>query len=324
MSLLAQGGVVPSSGQSASTYYVNPHAGQILASFDRGADGQLYYSTGDAYWDLGFNVYQFNGTIANPIYSNPNAFAGSRVTAIGDNVYFNDGGDYSPRGYAYFKYSIGAGTISALNLQNNLGSLEVRNGNELWAAGGTPAAICATPLDVEGNPMSNPLVNLGTIGGNYGAMAFDTAGNLYYAEGYRPSGNSLIYKFSATEVQAALDDPVTTPLTPDGHEWVTVTGNFTGCTGMAFNTEGDLLVTTTKFLVPSELRAYHIDPYGANAGYSLLASGTGRLDTIRVFNETVYVSDADGIYSITPAPEPATLILFSLAGLLARRNQRED
>ncbi len=292
--------IVGSSKYMVQTYYANPHDGESLVAFDWDNDSNLYYSTGDPSWGLGFAVYRYDGSAVSLLHSNKSAFAGSRVTAIGENVYFNDGGTYERWTCDYYKCDL-ATALEPVNLEvaSDISGLATRDGTDFWAAGGWSASICYSTLDGNGNLVSNPLVNLGAIGSASGPIAFDAEDNLFYAEGYVGEGNPSVYRWTAAEVAAAIADPDGSPLSPAGHVWATLSAG-SGVSGMAVDDDGNLIVTATSFTEPSELqRLFATD--GEHSGYEVLARSDERLETVRIRNARIYTSCSDGVFIVSPS-----------------------
>ncbi len=295
----ALGAVIGSSNYLVQTYYANPHAGETLVSFDWDANTNLYYSTGRPDYDLGLSVYRWNGTAVSNLYTDATAFSGSRVTAIGGRIYFNDGGTYARWTCDYYRYDPARPAAPTnLGVLSDIYGLETRNGTDFWAAGGYNAAIYYSPLTPQGDLAGNPLANLGVIGAASGPIAFDTNGNLYYAEGYVAAGTPTVYRWSAAEVAAALANPGSAPLQPDGHEWVALSAG-DGASSLAVDGQGHVLVTATSFINPSELQRLFVDQ-GRCAGYEVLARSDARLETVRVRESAIYVSASDGIFTVSP------------------------
>ena len=295
----ASAGIIGSSNYVVQTYYANPHAGETLVAFDWDGNNNLYYSTGRPDYALGFSVYRYDGNAAVNLYTDATAFSGSRVTAIGGRVYFNDGGTYTRYTCDYYRYD--PATQSApvnMGIQSDIYGLETSNGSNFWAAGGYTAAIYYSALNANGELLSNPLVNLGVIGNASGPMAFDTNGNLYYAEGYVAQGNPTVYRWSAAEVTAAIANPAANPLIPDGHAWATLSSG-DGASGMAVDNNGHLVVTATSFTDPSQLQRLFVTN-GICGGYEVLANSDTRLETVRVHGGKIYVSLSDGIFAVNP------------------------
>lgn len=289
---------IGSSGYKAETFYANPHATEILVSFDWDTSGDLYYSTGRPDWGLGLSVYRRRGGAVSNIYTDAEAFAGSRVTAIGQRIYFNDGGTYTRWTYKYFRYDP---TLPAapedMAVTSDLWELTTRNGADLWSAGGQNAAIYHSGLNAEGALINNPLIKLGAIGAASGPLAFDAQGNLYYAEGY-DQGDPTVYRWSAAEVARATANPENTPLKPEGHVLATLaTGD--GASGLSVDHEGHPLISATSFTTPSELQRLLMHN-GVCLGYEVLARSDARMETVRIRNGQIYVSSAAGIFMVAP------------------------
>ncbi len=302
----------PSAGYAVETVFANPRADEILASFDWGGDGALYYAAGRPNWEPGFSVYRHDGAATAALYADATAFVGWRVTVIGGRVYFNDGGTLTRTASAYFCYDPAQPAVAPTNL--NLGSdvwgIETRNGTDVWAAGGRNAALYYSPLAADGSLEHNPLVKLGTVGGASGPLAFDAAGTLYYAEGYHVGG-AVVYRWSAADVAAAIADPGGAPLRPAGHALLRLAAG-DGATGLVLDGEGHPLVTATSFTAPSELQRLLMAD-GACIGYEVLARSDSRLETLRVRHGQVHVGAADGIYAVT-ARRPLRLAVQAVGG----------
>lgn len=312
--LAAQAGMVcaafiPGIGYQAESYYANPHPDAALVSFDWDAASNLFYSTRHPFWDLGFAVYRYDGAAAEILYQDTNSFSGSRVTAIGGMIYFNDGGNYDNWNYNYFRYNpAGAEAPTNLGIAADLWGLETRDGSDFWAAGGTDAAIYQSALDANGDLVNNPPVNLGIIGNASGPLAFDADGNLFYTEGYNTAGPTL-YRWSAAEVAAALADPSGAPLQPDGHRWTLLAAG-DGCTGIQADPDGHILSAATSFAAPSELHRLLV-LNGLCIGYEVVARADERLDTVRLRDGAIYASTSEGVFAINAA---RTLRLIAQAG----------
>lgn len=288
------------------TYYANPHAAETLVSFDWDAAGRLYYSTGRPNWGLGFSVYQRDGATLTLLHEDNNVFAGPWVTVIGNSVYFNDGGNFARWTSDYFKFTPATAAppvriIDSAASGTDLWGLHGRNGI-LWAAGGWSSTLYYTPLDRNGVPVILPPIALGAIGESSGPMAFDVGGNLFYAQAYVAAGVPRIYRWPVAAVRAAIANPSGRPLTPAGYEWATITGGFTGATGMAIDHNGHLILTVTAFNLPGEVRRYFRSRSGANNGWETLAISPDRPETVRVARGSIFFSSSQGIYRIRPAP----------------------
>jgi len=298
---------------------------EVVVSFDWGADGSLYYGVGDKNYGLGFEVRKFDGSATTTIYSSA-TFAGPRVTAIGNHVYFNDGGDFGRWTYDYYKYDTIAGgaatQLIASSATNNYWGLATRDGTDLWASGGWSSSIHRGELDAGGELIALPLANLGAIGNSSGPVAFDAAGNLYYAEGWVAAGTPNVYRWTAAEVADAVAG--LGPLDPAGHVWASIAGGFTGATGMAIDDDGNVVLTATSWGMASQLHRYSVDAAGVNDGYHVLLSDPMRLDTVRVRDGLVYVAHGDGIGAVVPEPITMLGLAVGLGGLAryVRRRRR--
>jgi hypothetical protein len=316
--------IVGVGGYTATDYYSNPHSGEAVVSFDWSSDNTLYYTTGDPNWGMNFNVYAYDGITSQNIY-NSQTYAGSRITQIGSQMYFNDGGTNDRWTYDYFRYNpaVGGAPVKVIDSTaangSNCWDAATRTGSDLWASGGWSAGINYGNLDADGNLVSQPMINIGVIGGSSGPLTFDSAGNLYYADG----AGSNIYRFTAAEVAAAMSDPGSSSLNPTGHVWATIGGDASGGTAM-FAADGlGIVLTATSWTNPSELRLYPINGDGASGAYEVLATSADRITEARYHNGTIYAADASGIYAVS-VPEPGTLILLgpAMAILFLIRHRR--
>ena len=297
--------VTGANGYAGSTLFNAPDpANSPLVSFDWDEAGRFYYTTGDANWGTNFNVYQVDGTTTTTVYSTTEAFAGSRLTSIGDYVYFNDGGNYSRWTYDYFRYDPIAGG-APLNLTNgvtDMWGLATASGASFFGAGGWSAAIYYSPIDSNGDWTLNPPVSLGQLGESSGPIAFDAAGNLFYGNGYVAAGQPVLYAFSATALANAIANPAGAPLDPETAFLTTVEGNFSGVTGMAIDLDNNLIVSATNYGLPSEVRMYILNPAGDLLGCQTIATSPNRVDTLRFDYGHLYCNDADGVYEFALPP----------------------
>lgn len=306
---LTYGQQLGATGYKTEIYYDLEDENAALVSFDWDTNGNLYYSTGSPFWDLGFGVYRFDGTTSQCLYYDTNCFAGSRVTAIGDMIYFNDGGNYNVFDFNYFRYNpASAEAPTNLFVSTNLWGLDTRNENDFWASGGANGSIYYSELDADGDLINTPPINLGTIGNASGPLAFNAAGDLYYAEGYNTAG-STVYRWSAAEVAAAIADPNRAPLRPSGHSFAVLqTGD--GSTGLQIDPEGHVLITATSFAAPSELQRL-LMLNGAYVGYEVVARSNSRFETLRMLNDKIYLNTGRAIFTIEA---DKTLRLIAQAG----------
>lgn len=273
-----------------------------LVSFDWDSEGVLHYSVGDPNYGLKLEVYK--QTEAGPIavYQSAEVWAGSQLACIGRNIYFNDGGDFMRSDFNYYLYdAAGPGSVSPLleaPYGASLWGLTARGPGEFLASGSAatwgPAAIFFSRLSASGYLESSPPVHLGEIGESPGPLAFDDTGALYYVPGYAASGTAFLYRWSAAEVNAALADPVGSSLQPGGHQWATLPSPFSGATGIATDSPGNVYVTATAWGSPSQLVVFR----HASAAPLVAAEYPGRLETVRFRNDAIYFSCADGVFRL--------------------------
>ncbi len=314
---------------TSESYFPVPNlAGDSMVSFDWDASGDLYYGIGDPNFATRWEIWRYSGGSGTMIYSDPDAFAGYRVSRIGDYIYFNDGGTLSRWTVNGFKYDpVGAGSVTPLWTESDfvdLWGMNTLDGTDFIAAGGWTSAIYYSQFDANGD-LVLPLTMLGTIGESSGPVALDLDGNLYYCNGFVSAGDPVVYRWSAAEVASAITDPMLFPLDPVGHEWATVEGGFNGATGMVCDAGGNVILTATSYVMPSELRIYSAGAKAAT-GVTTIATSPGPMGTVRYVDDTIYVCDASGIYFlIPPAPDPDPPVpvhawpLAVILGLLAFR-----
>jgi hypothetical protein len=241
-------------------------------------------------------------------------FSGASVVAIGNFVYYNTSD--SNGNQIISDYNTVTGANAAISTAPNFG-LYKQNGS-LYITGAPGGFgtnhIYVTGLNSDGTLALNPPKDLGADSGSSGPIAFDSAGNLYYAPGF---GDTNIYKFSAAEVAAALADPAGHPLSAAGHVWASYGSAYPqpGATSMIVD-GNQLLVTLTSFTDPSDLVSFGIDGTGAyNNTATTILSSTDLLGELRSNDGTLYISDGNSIDALA-TPEPSTWLLMAL-GLLA-------
>jgi len=296
------------------TQAVASPAGENLVGFDWDAAGALYYSTGAPNFGLGLNVYRSTGGDTSAIYQSPVVFAGSKVTAVGPFVFFNDGGDYARYTYNFFAYSVAQGGAPTLAYDSSvqplsLWGIDTRDGARFFASGAAgfgPSSIYTMPTPSDG--VLSGLVSLGQIGESSGPLAFDSAGNVFYAHGYVSSGQAKIYRWTAAELAAAISNPTLAPLNPTNHEWAAIPVTFTGADSMVVDAAGNVYVTVNNWGVPGELLMYRAVPAGQTGTPTSLARYNDRMNTLRLRDGKIYMSCAPGIYQM-PVP-----LSVSLAG----------
>lgn len=307
-----------SEGYYGTVYHAHASPGSI-GSYDWTSNGDLFYSATTPSYQFG-GIYRSNSSgvteIAGPDTS---LYSSVSVVASGDYVYYNaSDGDNNQFIYKYGPLG-GSSSVSQISDTPNY-SLHVSGGSLFitGAYGYGPNHIFYSTLDSSGNLSSNPATDLGQTGtGGSGPLAFDSAGNLYYAPGY---GDDNIYRWSNAEVMMAVSGG---QLSVAGHEWLDYSSLYSvsGATSMAFNENGLLLVTLTNFSYASALVAFGIDENGAFSGEShQILESDGRLGEIRIHDGELYVADGNTIYHIVP--EPSSFAILALSSLLLAAGRR--
>lgn len=304
-----------------SSYYENSSANGIV-SFDWDSSGDLYYMDRAGQYDYSFGgLYKVSGSTTTTVVNGTSDWAGSSVVSIGGTIYYNTSNTSLQKIYAYDV--AGASSTRTSTASNNSiigykGSLYVAGS----VSGGTKLGV-ATPA-TDGSLPSGGAVTLFTSnmpGAASGPMAFDSAGNLYYAPGY---GDSGIYRWSATEVSLALSDPVNNALIASsawftfGSEYANVTGYNGGATSMVIDADGNVFLTLTDWANASDLVKVSADASSANT----VATDSGRFSELREKDGNLYVSSGQNIYLVQAVPEPcAALLMVMGAGMIAVRRR---
>lgn len=300
-------------GTSLTAYFVFPASSTAaLVSFDWDSDGVLHYTVGDPNWGLKLEVYK--GSSPLPVFISNAVWAGSRITRIGDKMYFNDGGDFFRFDFNYYFYDAASPGSVASFLEVPYGAslwgLETDGSGRFFASGSQatwgPGALFFSEVDSSGNLVSVPPLLLGTMGDVPGPLTFDTIGNLFYAPGYVFVGNASVYRWTAAEVAEAVMG--TTMLAPAGHAWATVPSPYSGATGLAVDGYGNVYASATAWGSPSQLLLFDANTHDCLP----IAQYGGRLETVRVNDGAIYVSCAEGIFQFT-APVLAVAALDDTA-----------
>ncbi len=308
---VATAGPVGVNGAVVETYFDFPDTEDAaLVSFDWDESGSVHYSVGDPQWGTKLEVYKEADPEALLVFESDDVWAGSQVRLIDDAIYFNDGGDFTRSASNYYWYDSDDPDVVTTALEHpydvNLSGLAVRNPGEFFAAGTEedwgPASLYYGTLDASGL-IETPLIKIADIGESPGPMAFDPAGNLYYVHGWAASGEALIYRWDAAAVAAALADPENDALTTTGHEWGILPAPYDGATGMITDAAGNLYITATSWLAPSQLLTYQAN----TATVVAAAEYEGRLESLRYREHAVYVSCATGIFELA-LPQVVTAI----------------
>jgi hypothetical protein len=302
-------------GYSFSTYHTHSVTNSAVVSFDWDASDAVYYQTATSAFAFG-GLFRWNGVTQTTAVLGNSDFSGAGVVRIGGNLYFNTE-DFTSQKVS--KYGPLSGSPIATNISTGPSyDLFGRNPGEIFINGsigfGTNQ-IFYTTLDGAGNFTGAP-VSLGLTIGSSGPIAFDLAGNMYYAPGF---GNRSIYKYTAADVAAAIADPITNPLPAAALRlWRDYSVNFTnvsGGTGMAFDETGDLLLTLTDFSNPSYLVRFDVDAFGDYAGFEAILSSTDQLGDVRFRDGSIYLASSNSILQVVPEPGTVGLVLMGCAAL---------
>ena len=280
---------------NVSTVYLNPFSasGKTITSFHWASNNDLYWQEGDSNWAQEMKVHQFDGTNLNTIYTSA-SYAGNWVLSQGNNIYFDNG---SVMGL--FKYdTVLGGAPTQVFQQQNAWGYTIHNGG-LFISGSDQnwdARLYYVALDQNGVPQGS-VVDLGLMGSPSGPIAFDAQGNLYYASGY---STGKIHKYTSAEVSAAITG---TPLTnPAGHVFIDFNSfGFPGATGMAFDSNGHLVVSLTNFGSPSDLVTFYTDDTGNYLGQAeVTAESDMGMGSVRLHQGNIQFNDGDGVYQVIP------------------------
>jgi hypothetical protein len=320
--------------------------GECINSFDF-FKNHLYYTTGKKIMtndglscDVGFKVYKVLGKSHNVRvavdYDEVFGFSGGRIRRYGNCMLFNDGGEarYERMFYYYiFDPQKKPKVVNKLYDSTqppayNLWGLSTRRGTEFWAAGTPPFPNIidnnkifyssidfnddeyGKHCDIDYSDFNQTVISIGDVGpGGTGPLAFDSHGDLYYAQGWNGSFftqifyDSLIYHFTADEVAAAINDPNNEDARlkiTDQHVWATISiSDGIGASSMIFVEDIGLVLTVTSFHGDSQLGLFPVNQDGTSGDYTKLAdSKGGRMPEVRYRLGKIYFSDPDGIYYI--------------------------
>ena len=316
---------VVAAGYGAQTVYTHSTTDSII-SYDWDASHGLHYMTSAGYPDV--QVWRTTGGPATSVYSAPSNFAGASVVSIGGTIYFNDSNFSNTQFIRGYNATAASPVVSVLsttansNLSGHNGGLYITGAN-----GFGPNHIFYSDLAANGTLVNNPVKDLGaTSSGGSGPLAFNLAGDLYYAPGF---GDMSVYKFSSAEVAAAVANPLANPLTGAGNLWLDYSALFpaySGATSMALDAAGNLLMTLTNFGDPSLLVEFGATPAGVYNGTNFtILTDTDRLGELRNLDGDLFVSSGNQIVQIMPVPEPGTAGFVALLGVLSmvvRRRRR--
>lgn len=309
---------------SAAPYFTHSSADSVV-SYDWAVDGNIYYQTSTSGFNFGGFYRDSGGTSTQVVAGSSSLFSGASVVSIGQYVYYNNSNSSGTQNI--FKYGpVGGAAVAALasttpnyGLYGNAGRLFIT---------GTPDfvnnQIYYSNLGSNGSLLNNPATSLGSQPGSSGPLAFDRAGNLFYAPGY---GNLSIYRFSAAEVGAAVANPAASPLNAAGHVFLDYgslydPNVYSGGTSMLLDQSGALLLTLTSFSDPSLLVRFGVAANGTYDGtHDTLFQDAGQLGELRLHDGGLYLSAGNQIFSIVPEPSSVWLLALA-AGLVAALRRR--
>jgi hypothetical protein len=306
-----------SPGYNVSNYYTSSNTTDNIVSFDWDASDNLYYDTATPSFNFG-GLYEVSGTTTTNPVAGTSDFSGASVVAIGNYVYYNTSdasGDQN-----IYKYGPLNGT-PANSLTSTTPSFGLyKHAGQLYITGSPDFGtnhIYHSALNANGSLASDPATDLGADSGSSGPLAFDGAGDLYYAPGF---GDESVYKWTAAQVAAALANPAQNPLSiAEASQWLnygtsSTYGSFSGGTSMIVD-GNQLLLTLTNFGEPSVLAAFGIGSNGNWDGSSTsILNGTDTLGELRENDGNLFLSDDNSIFEID-VPEPSVALLLG-GGLL--------
>ena len=330
---------VVDSNYSVTPYYADPLANNITG-FDWDGTGALDYMTTDSSGYESFTgVYSFSGgptgvntTIDGGIYPSEN-FVGNSVVALGNYVYYNYS-DYSENEYInQFDPTIGSASVGVSSTAENWGLY--KNNGQLFITGAGSDYINHIFVSTPGsNGNLTTVTDLGATGDSSGPLAFDSAGDLFYAPGY---GNPNIYKWTALQVAAAEANPTVDSLTETSGTngsallWVSYGSNpaysayasYGGATSMLVESDGDVLVTLNatewypyppggSTVYPSDLVDFSDN---GSTATTILTDTSALMGDIAQQSGTTYVADGSQIDTLQVVPEPSAMMLLALGGL---------
>ena len=310
VSARAQGLTYVNPGYSAGAIYTDPNSENIVG-FDWTNTGALVYQTSDPDSFAFLGVYSVSNGVNSTIDpGNTSDFAGAGVLTIGNFVYYN----YSDFNGTYInQYGPTNGTPSLTlastapnyGLYTNNGKMYItaadQNGiNDIYVTTPGSDGSIATPVD------------LGVTSGGSGPLAFDSAGDLFYAPGY---GDPSIYKWTAAELAAAEANPTADPLTLSSPfaSYANISAysafaNGGGATSLLVESDGDVLVTLTSFDSPSDLVDFSNDGQTATT----ILTDSGLLGDLGEHDGNTYIAAGSQIDQLQLVPEPSAALSIIL------------
>jgi len=304
----ASAAVTYDSGYGGSVWHTHSN-GDSISSYDWGADGNLYYAASTSSYNAG-GVFRFDGTNTTNIRPASSNYSGASVVAVGNSVFFNESTPANVQ--RVFRYDTTSGMTASTTITNySMGT----DGTNLFIAGS--ADWSTTRITYHAGGDLGTTIDLGGIEGASGPLAFDAAGNLFYAPG---AYDLSIYRWSASEVAAAISSGGSLSLGAEGHRWADYSSWSTaaGATSLALDASGNVIVTLTDYTNPSLLVMFDADGSG---NHRTILSSEDRLGEVRIHDGGLFVSEGNRILAIVPEPGALTLAILPLATLLFGRRR---
>jgi len=300
-----------SSGYSATSYHTHTSSDAIV-SYDWSANGDLYYTTSTSSYSYGGTYRANSGGVSTIAPGSASSFAGGSTVVSGNYVYFNTSD--TSGGQFIHKYGPTNGVAGVTQISSTPNNNLLVSGSSLYITGAIGFGtnhIYYSGLDASGNLVNNPVLDFGATSGSSGPLAFDAAGNLYYAPGF---GDNSIYRWSSTEVANAIAGG---SLSVAGHQLLDYSSLLSGggASSMAVDANGVILLTWTNFGQPSTLIAFNAEGDGNYLGTKTLATSDGRMGQVSLRDGQIYISDENSIYQLA-VPEPSTVLVSALSGVL--------
>jgi hypothetical protein len=300
-------------------------------------DGQIHWWNAPNSWGgNGYNVMDTaTGTVTNygkPASVNTNGFGDPfGVYDAKNNCFYASSYDNGWTSCLY-KYSYSSGTWSEQGTAVNMYGGATYNGNlyisglrEPWTGGYDDTYISL--YDFSSLHAHDALID---VGGASAHVAVDGQGNVYYAT-YDPTGQGGLYRWTADQVTSVINDLAggeeDTFLTlDDGQKLSALAG---GANGITVDSAGHVFITFNSMSsTPSALCMWN-GTLGDGFNYDTLAIagpyanwfGPLAIDGNFLNGAPLYGSFGYGgpITEITYIPEPATIAILALGGLLVRR-----
>ena len=314
------------SGYSVTDYYTQSGTSDNIQSFDWDPSGNLYFE--DASPSYTFDgLYEVKGsqvaagTATNVVAGNSSQYPGESVVSVGNNIYYNTS-DSNDSTESIYQYGPVNGTPANTLASNSPSYGLYPHGGGLFLTGSPDFGtnhIYYSALNANGSFASNPAIDLGEDSGASGPLAFDSAGNLYYAPGYY---DQSVYKWTAAQVAAALANPAQNPLSiSEATKWLDYSASpdfdsFSGGTSMVID-GNQLLLTLTDFSGSSELASFGI---GSNGDYdgaaNAVVDASDLVGDLREYDGNIFLADDNSIFEIDAVPEPSSWALLLCGGLL--------